>query len=568
MIAVNDYQYIVSEYIDSVLSGRRVVGKLVRDACQRHIDDLARQGDPDFGYVYKPKIAEECCQFFPNCLEHTTGEYDMEPFELFPFQAFIVSSIFGWRRKDNGFRRFRRAMVSMGRGGGKSPLSAGILVLLFAFDNPIEARAECYTVATKVKQANIIFNECKRFISRNAKLRSVISSYKYNLSIEANGSKIEPLASESKSADGLLPHAICADELHEWRMEHLGLFEKLETAMHKRRQPLWLFTTTAGTEESYIWLEEYNMCRAVVDRQSNIEADHIFAFLAEIDDDDDPLDPEVWIKATPILEHGVLDFSAIEAAAYQAATNPAKLNQFKRYHCNKMVESVAKSISSDMWHRGGGSLPSLEGITPHAGVDLGLKNDMAAVGWCFELPRIDEMRRFAVEVDVFVPQGTVLPLDRDPYISWVKDGFLTVTARETTDMQAIYKRIGERLDIHGCHGIACDPWSAFEFSQNLEDKFGIEAEPFKQNPSTYSEPLRLFKAALIESRLFHGNNPVLEWAARNMTEKEDVNGHAMPAKRHSPGKIDPIVAVLMAFGHCILSEPEIDSYTEVADMSL
>ena len=566
MIALQTYEQVVAEYVDSVLSGRRVVGSLVRDAVQRHVEDLERSETDEFRYVFNTARAEEACQFFPNCLEHTTGEYDMEPFVLYPFQAFIVWSIFGWRRKDNGYRRFRRAFVTMGRGGGKSPLAAGIMIYLFSFDNPIEARAECYTVATKVKQANIIFNECQRFVSRNPKLRSLITSRKYNLSINANGSKLEPLASESKSADGLLPHAICADELHEWRDEHIGLFDKLETAMHKRRQPLWLFTTTAGTEESHIWLEEYNLCRSVVDRKSNVEADHIFAYIAEIDDEDNPLDPDVWVKATPIIEHGVLDISSIQAAAYTAATSPAKLNQFKRYHCNKIVESVSKSISSEMWARGNGEMPDLDGIVPFAGVDLGLKNDMAAVGWCFELEPEDENRRFALEVDVFVPQGTALPLHRQPYLSWVNDGLIIVTQRETTDMQAIYKMFEERLERHGCQEIGCDPWSAFEFCQNMDDKFGIMPEPFKQNCASYSEPLRVFKASLAESRLYHGGNPVLEWAARNMTEREDTNGHAMPAKRNSPGKIDPIVAVIMAFGRCLLSEPEVDSYAETGNM--
>ena len=101
----------------------------------------------------------------------------------------------------------------------------------------------------------------------------------------------------------------------------------------------------------------------------------------------------------------------------------------------------------------------------------------------------------------------------------------------------------------------------------MEDKFGIIVEPFKQNPASYSEPLRVFKSTLIEERLYHGGNPVLESAARNMTEKEDTNGHAMPAKLKSLGKIDPIVAVLMAFGRCLLSEPEIDSYSETVDMT-
>lgn len=541
--------------------GERVAGKLVIDACRRHLEDIERQNTDDFPYFFDEGAAEEACQFFPNVLVHTTGEYDSQPFSLYPFQAFIVASIFGWKRMETGYRRFRRAFVSMGRGGGKSPLAAGIMTKIFAFDDPMEARAECYTVATKVKQANIIFDECKRFISRNSYLRSHIDAYRYNLHIPRNGSRLEPLASESKSADGLLPHAICADELHEWRPEHVGLFEKLETAMHKRRQPLWLFTTTAGTEDSHIWLEEYNLCKAVVDRSSNIEADHIFAFIAEIDDTDDPLDPDVWVKATPILEYGILDFDAIQAAADAAAISPAKMLQFKRYHCNKLVESAAKSFSSELWSRGDREIAH-DGISPFGAFDLGIKNDLAALGWCFELEPVGEDRRFAIEVDVFVPKGTEMPLDQDPYLGWVDKGLLKVSLKETTDMAAVYECIEERLERHGCQEFVCDPYSLFEFAQNMEEKFGIECKPFKQNTAQYSEPLRQFKAALAEGRLFHGGNPVLEMAARNTKEKEDLNGHAMPSKRLSSGKIDPFIAALMAFAACTLSEDSIDSFAE------
>ena len=56
---------------------------------------------------------------FSDCLTLEGGV----PFDLQPFQAFIVGSCFGWYLK--GWRRFRTAYVETGK-GRKTPLAAGI----------------------------------------------------------------------------------------------------------------------------------------------------------------------------------------------------------------------------------------------------------------------------------------------------------------------------------------------------------------------------------------------------------------------------------------------------------
>ena len=55
-------------------------------------------------------------------------------------------------------------MTSSHRGiiHGKSPFAAALLLLVFAFDYPIEPRAEAYTAATKKKQSKVVFNEVNR----------------------------------------------------------------------------------------------------------------------------------------------------------------------------------------------------------------------------------------------------------------------------------------------------------------------------------------------------------------------------------------------------------------------
>ena len=53
----------VTDYVESVLTGRRVAGKLERYACQRYQADLV--GLDDLGLRFDQGIASMACDFFP-----------------------------------------------------------------------------------------------------------------------------------------------------------------------------------------------------------------------------------------------------------------------------------------------------------------------------------------------------------------------------------------------------------------------------------------------------------------------------------------------------------------------
>jgi len=113
----------VERYALDVTEGRIIASKWVRLACKRHLEDLIL--GPSRGLFFDRKESERVISFFPRFLRFYEGAFDGKPFELLPFQQFIVGSLFGWKTTD-GFRRFRTAYVEMGKGNGKSPLAAGI----------------------------------------------------------------------------------------------------------------------------------------------------------------------------------------------------------------------------------------------------------------------------------------------------------------------------------------------------------------------------------------------------------------------------------------------------------
>ncbi len=95
-------------YAKAVLGGVIVAGPHVRNACQRHIDDLKRSD-----IAFDVDAANRALRFFETRLFLSEGQFEGRPFRVAPAQAFIVGSIFGWKRRD-ATRRFRRGLHRAG----------------------------------------------------------------------------------------------------------------------------------------------------------------------------------------------------------------------------------------------------------------------------------------------------------------------------------------------------------------------------------------------------------------------------------------------------------------------
>jgi hypothetical protein len=87
----------MNQYVDDVLSGRQVAGRLVRLACERHVRDLELGSLR--GLWFDEDAAAHAVQFFGYC-RHIKGEWANQPVTLDPWQVFIVGSLFGWKRED------------------------------------------------------------------------------------------------------------------------------------------------------------------------------------------------------------------------------------------------------------------------------------------------------------------------------------------------------------------------------------------------------------------------------------------------------------------------------------
>ena len=114
-------------YAREVVDGLRLVCKRERQACQRHLDDLERQGTDSFPYVFDESRANRIFDWFEKYCVHVRGVYSGQHIQLLPFQYFDLGCIFGWVHRETGARRFTKAFNFRARGNVKSTEMSGVL---------------------------------------------------------------------------------------------------------------------------------------------------------------------------------------------------------------------------------------------------------------------------------------------------------------------------------------------------------------------------------------------------------------------------------------------------------
>lgn len=562
LIAAKTVARQIHSYITAIQSGDIVAGELVRAAVDRHCSDMAHVEDDDYPYEFDEHAASNACRFFPAGLRHSTGEWAGHPFELADWQQFITWCVFGWKRKSDGHRRFRKAYISVARKNGKSVLAAGIALFLLVADR--EPGAQVYVGATKHDQACIVHGEAERMVRASPSLMRICDLHKHNISVPATNSFFRPVSSD-KPYDGTGPHGMVFDELHAYTETHRPFYETMVSGSAARRQPLQVVITTAGNNRSLLWKEEEQFVGNVV--RGVIQDDTVFGFIAAIDADDDPFEEACWPKANPNLGISVkLDYLRDQAS--DAKHKATARNTWLRYHCNREVTSVEDAVTKEQWDAAAGELSDWsKADCLGSGFDIGGRDDLAASAMCarFRVETEDDKEliwRYEFRTRAYMAQGTVRDLAAQPWAGWIHRDLIAVSDNLIAELRD--DLIADARE-YGCKTVAFDPYNARQLGDELEQE-GMDAATMPQNHGQFNEPLREFLSALKDGRIRHNGNEVLRWCMLNLAITPNSRGQWMCDKRSSKDKIDVAVALLMAFREALFgkSKPKSRPYSQAS----
>ncbi|AKM43977.1 terminase [Burkholderia contaminans] len=546
-----------NQYIDDVLASRIVACKWVKLACERQRRDLARaeMGDPEFPYRFDNDAATRICEFI-ELLPHTKGRWarTRQSIKLEPWQAFILTTVFGWLHVDSGLRRFRRAYEEVARKNAKSTKSSGIALYLFAADG--EPGAEVYSAATTRDQAKIVFDDARAMALREPDMCAAlgVEILQHQL-LTDDGSKFLPLSAEGSTLDGLNVHGGVIDELHAHKTR--AVFDVIDSGTGARDQSLLWLITTAGSDLTGICYEQRTHVTKILEGVFVDET--FFGIIFTLDDGDDWSDPSVWIKANPNL--GVSVFvDDMEMACRKAQSMPSAVNNFLTKRLNVWVNADSAWMDMRAWERCADRdmrLDDFDGERCWIGMDLAEKTDFAALVLVFE-----RAGTFYVFPRFYLNEYAVENGSNSQYSGWERAGHIIVNEGNATDFDLIADDIRRFCGMFDVQEIPFDPAMSRYFATQLV-KEGLPLVEIRQAPIFFTQPIIQTENLVLEGKLRFDGNPAMTWMVSNVVVTTSrYNGLKHPTKERPENKIDGPVAMFLALGRAMMGD---ESDDDVAD---
>jgi phage terminase large subunit-like protein len=555
-------------YAEGVVSGAIVACKWVRLACQRQLDDLAREPSDEWPWVFDTERAELPCEFI-EMLPHIKGKWARErrKITLEGWQAFIVTVVFGWVHAVTGLRRFLEAYIEVPRKNAKSTLTAGLCLFMLSADG--EAGAEVYTAATTRDQARIVFDDAKHMAARDADMRAClgIDVLQHALVVEHTASKLAPLAAEGSTLDGLNVHFASIDELHAHKKR--SLYDVLETARGAREQALLWAITTAGVDRAGICYERRTYIVKMLEGSIPMD-DRQFGIVYTIDEGDDWADPTTWAKANPNLGVSVFP-EVLEAACRKALSTPSAVANFLTKHLDVWVNADQAWMDMRAWEACANhslTLDELKHLPAWVPLDLASKVDVAAGPILFHDPVAD--RYYLLSKGRFwLPERAVESGTNSQYDGWVRAGHIVATPGEVTDYDVIEDQLrSDARTLGDLREVPFDPFQATQLSGHMLAE-GLPMVEMRPTVLNFSEPMKQLEALVLQGpeKFQHDGCPVMTWMVSNVVCHRDAKDNIYPRKERPENKIDGPVAVIMGLGRA-MAVPEEEPVPGIINMDL
>lgn len=548
----NDYEKIVLNYCEDVLTGKIIAGELQKLSIKRYFSDL--EHGKERGIYFDKPSAIHAIKFF-SFLKHSKGEFAGQSFELLPWQMFCNWNIFGWKieentkkNQNNDPRRFNYSYIEVARKNGKSTFAAGNG--LYMMDADGEPAAEVYCFATKEDQAKkTIFTEAKNMVIKSPILNSRIKCYMKSIFNESTLSFFQPLGSDSDTQDGLNTHGGINDEYHAHKDD--GMMNVIKSSMGARRSPHIMTITTAGINLESACYRERDTCVKIL--KGILEQDNKFVMIFTLDEDqkgetkDDWQDENLWFKSNPSMNAIPTLKKFLKNEYIDAINNPSRVTNFKTKNLNIWCNSQISYISDEDWMKCNHypvKLEDLKGRPCHVGIDLAKRVDINSMVCIF---------KDRIPYDVFcmfwIPSAKLSnnPDDVD-YQNWYSQGLISVIEGQSIDMEKEADEMYSILSQFDVQSIGIDTaYLEFGVGPKLTDR-GLTLTAFRQGFISMGPPVNELEALVMNQELNHGGNPVLRWMNSNVVIAVDPAGNRKIHKGKSKKKVDGMVSLVMAVG--------------------
>lgn len=562
----------VQKYIDEVENGNILVCEKIQMAIDRHKKDIERSKRDDFPYYYEPKYTQNIVKFISMLPDPKSGK----PNKLALFQKFILGMLWGWRRKKDNTKRFRKAYLSLARKQGKSLIVSGIALYCLIYErNPRQAR-QIYATANKRDQAKIVFTMVKSQLKALRGKSKAIQKFTKVLQNElttTDDSFMKPLSADADTLDGLDTLLGIFDEYA--LSKTTEMMDVIETSMGQQIEPLTIIISTASSKLNYpMYSIEYQYVTKLL--KEEVVGDEYLALCWEQDNAKEVADTDMWIKSNPLMELSEQKERLTESKKRLLDEGKAKgsISNVLTKEFNMWVQSSQESyMSEEEWTSAVApdyiKQTDLTGREIYIGVDLSRVNDLTSISWIIP---IREEKKFYIDSYSFVANRGGIEAkekeDKTPYRQYEQAGYCTISSNADglIDYHDLVDWITDFIESNSFElkGIFYDPYNAGNVITDLSKFYEKEMIETRQGLITLNAPTKQLRTDIIQGKTVHSNNPLLNRAIRNAITKEN-NDTIMIDKAMNRNKIDPLDALINAYTQAMYHDFDEEDINELIE---
>lgn len=464
------------------------------------------------------------------------GKLVGQPMRLDQFQKDFILAVY-----DNKVPT-TKGILSIARKNGKTGLIAGIVLAHIA--GP-EARLNSQIVSGAMSrdQAALVFKLASKMVMLSPELSArvrIVPSSKILVGLSKNV-EYQALSAEAKTKHGLSPVLAILDEVGQVRGPSDDFVDAIITAQGAHDDPLLLVISTQAPNDA-------DLLSLWIDDALNSKDKSIVCHVYTADKEADLGSRKEWKAANPAMGtfRSVAD---MENMHKMASRLPSFEPTFRNLNLNQRVEMTAPFVSRNTWKNNGGEVDMdvFYNYPVYGSLDLSARNDLtAAVFIAITETKVHVACKFWTPADTLEERAK---RDRAPYPVWVASGHLTAIPGNTIDYEVVARDIEDFTQGMDLQKLAYDRWRIDIFKKELA-RLGIELPlvPFGQGFKDMSPAIEVLEAALVNSNMLHGSNPVLTMCMANVRVESDPAGNRKFNKAKSTGRIDGGVALVMAHG--------------------
>lgn len=562
-------------YCYDIVKGNIPSCKTMMQAALRHFRDLENDK-----FYFDESAAKSIVLWF-KFIPITDGVLAGTPTQLSPSQIFIVCSLIAWRwshdlfEEVEGFRvqtrfkntrRFNQCFILVARKFGKTTLAAGLkLYLMYKGGH----RPRAFSLATKRDQAKEVWDTAKEMIRLSPRLSQTFEVRANDILMPNKSGFYKPLASDSKSLDGLNPITASLDECH--AIKDRNLYGVIVSAFGAQPEYLMIVITTAGFILDGLCTDLYkNGCRTL-DPNDDVTQDNYFYAMFTIDKGDDWTEQKNWFKSNPDLVYGRPSLKYLRDRYAEASISTEEKANFLTKHCNVFVSGSDKWLDID---------EVKENRCEHLDIDdEDYKRKRVYVA--IDRARIHDICSTAVIIptdnggaDLFwinlLPRKTVENASdylKSIYHKAIESGDLRLVNTPTVTNEDVKRVLSELNDKFDVESFSYDPWHMREIAEELED-LGYPMVAVSQGTGNMSEPAKKLEG-LIKEVLIRYDSVLFEYACgcamMTMTRKNNMD---IWRENDKVDKIDPLIATIIGLSAATLFKVEKNVYDERGMLSV